>query len=59
VLATVVVVGIFALAGFAVVCYAAYKLKAESFEFTTVVWKIVSFSIKIASSGKRDELEKK
>ena len=40
-----------------VLCFAAYKIKAESFEFTTVILKFVSFSIRIISPAKR-ELDK-
>lgn len=32
-----------------VVCFAAYKINAETFEFSSAVLRLVSFSIKISS----------
>ena len=46
----VLIVGVLVLTGIAILCFAAYKIKAESFEFTTAILKLVSFSIKIVSS---------
>jgi O-antigen/teichoic acid export membrane protein len=44
-----VVIGMLVLTALAVLCFAAYKIKAESFEFSTAILKLVSFSIKIMS----------
>jgi hypothetical protein len=38
-----------------ILCFAAFKIKAESFEFSTAIWKIVSFSIKIRSPKSANE----
>ena len=56
----VVLVGLLILAALGVICFAAYKIKAESFEFSTAIFKLVSFSIKIMSPEQRrkDEEEK-
>ena len=43
----------FILAGIIVVCCAAYTIGAESFEFSVVILKVVSISIKIISSPGR------
>ena len=57
VLAIVIVAGVLLLAGLVVVCYAANKIKAESFEFSAGIWKILSLSIKIVSPNKRGDRE--
>ena len=38
-----------------ILCFAAFKLKAESFEFSTAILKIVSFSVKIRSPETADQ----
>ena len=59
VMATGVIVGVFTLAGLVIVCFEAYKIKAESFEFSTGIWKLLSFSIKIRSpEGRAREKDK-
>jgi multisubunit Na+/H+ antiporter MnhC subunit len=50
---TAVVIGMVVLTALIVLCFAAYKIKAESFEFTTAILKAVSFSIKIMSPDDR------
>jgi hypothetical protein len=47
----VAIAGVLVLAGIGVLCFAAYKINAESFEFSTAFLKLVSFSIKIMSPG--------
>ncbi len=42
-----------AIAGIVVVCFTAYKIKAESFEVSAAIWKLISFSIKIKSPDRR------
>lgn len=49
----VVVIGIFVLAGLFIVVIAAYKIDADSFEFTTTIAKVASISIKITSRARR------
>lgn len=51
----VIVAGILVVVIVSVICFAAYMIKAESFEFTTVFLKAVSFSIKIVSPDHRDQ----
>lgn len=46
---TLITLGILILLALSILCFAAFKIKAESFEFTTAIWKIASFSIKIRS----------
>jgi hypothetical protein len=41
--------GITVLAEIIVICFAAYKINANSFEFTAVILKLISLSIKIRS----------
>ena len=41
--------GILIILALGVICFAAYKIKAESFEFSTAILKLISFSIKITS----------
>jgi hypothetical protein len=45
----VAIVGILVLVGISVLSIVAYKINAESFEFSTAILKLVSFSIKIMS----------
>ena len=49
----VAVVGVMVIAALGVICLAAYKIKAESFEFSAAVLKLFSFSIKIMSPSDR------
>jgi hypothetical protein len=49
---TIIIIGSILIATLAVICFAAYKIKAESFEFSAAIWKFVSFSIKIMSPDK-------
>lgn len=50
----VVIAGIVAIAVLCIVCVAAYMIRAESFEFTTVFLRVISFSIKIVSPNARE-----
>jgi len=52
---TLITLGILILLALSILCFAAFKIRAESFEISTVIWKIASFSIKIKSpeSGRR------
>ncbi|MGH3156326.1 MAG: hypothetical protein ACRDNF_07120 [Streptosporangiaceae bacterium] len=50
---TLLIVGVLILVGVIVVCFAAYKIKAESFEVSTAILKLISFSIKIKSPDRR------
>ena len=52
---TLITLGTMLLLALSILCFAAFKLKAESFEFSTAIWKIVSFSIKIRSPETADE----
>jgi hypothetical protein len=47
---SLVTVGVLILSALSIVCFAAYKIRAKSFEVSTSVWKIASFSIKIISA---------
>jgi hypothetical protein len=49
----VATLGAFVLAGVIVICCAAYIIRAESFEFSAVILKLVSISIKIISPDGR------
>lgn len=49
---TIIVIGLLTLSGLAVVCFAAYKIRAESFELSTTFLKLMSLSIKIRSPAK-------
>lgn len=46
---TLITFGVFILLALSILCFAAYKIRAQSFEFSTTIWKIASFSIKIRS----------
>jgi hypothetical protein len=50
-LMAIVVVGVLLLVALGVVCLAAYMINAESFEFSTAILRLVSFSIKVRSPG--------
>jgi len=60
---SLVAVGVLTLSVLSIVCFAAYKIKAKSFEVSTSAWKIASFSIKIISAdagnleSERDRVE--
>jgi hypothetical protein len=41
--------GAFVLLALVVLCFAAYKIKAKRFEFSTAVWKLASIKITIMS----------
>ena len=45
-----VAVGVLILSALSIVCFAAYKIRAKSFEVSTSFGKIASFSIKIISA---------
>jgi len=47
---SLVTVGFLVLAALSIVCFAAYKIRAKSFEVSTSVGKIASLSIKIISA---------
>ena len=47
---SLVAVGVLILSALSIVCFAAYKIRAKSFEVSTSVGKIASFSIKIISA---------
>jgi hypothetical protein len=47
---SLVAVGVLILSALSIVCFAAYKIRAKSFEVSTSVWKIASLSIKIISA---------
>jgi hypothetical protein len=49
----IIAFGILILAGIVIVCFAAYMIKAESFEVSTAILKLISFSIKIHSPAPR------
>lgn len=50
---TIVAIGLLILAGIAIICFAAYKIKAESFELSTSFLKLISLSIKIRSPARK------
>jgi hypothetical protein len=47
---SLVAVGVLILSALSIVCFAAYKIRAKSFEVSTSVGKIVAISIKIISA---------
>jgi hypothetical protein len=51
---SLVAVGVLILSALSIVCFAAYKVRAKSFEVSTSVGKIASFSIKIISADAED-----
>ena len=51
---SLVAVGVLVLSALSIVCFAAYKISAKSFEVSTSVGKIASFSIKIISADAED-----
>jgi hypothetical protein len=52
---TLITLEVLILLALGILCFAAFKIKAASFEFSTAIWKIASFSIKIRSPGSADE----
>jgi len=54
---TIVAIGLLILAGIAIICFAAYKIKAESFELSTSFLKLISLSIKIRSPAQKSPEE--
>lgn len=44
-----VIPGVFILLALVILCFAAYRIKARKFEFSTVIWKLASFKITIMS----------
>ena len=44
---TIAVIGFAILAALGLLCFAAYKIKAESFEFSTAIYKLLEIKIKI------------
>jgi hypothetical protein len=51
---TVVAIGVMTLSSLSVLCFAAYKIKARSFEVSTSIGRVASFSIKIMSADVAD-----
>jgi len=51
---SLVVVGVLILSALSILCFAADRLRAKSFEVSTSVGKIASFSIKIISADAED-----
>ena len=47
--------GILGLAGVSIFCFAAYNLKARSFELSTAILKVVSFTVRINSGSESDD----
>ena len=52
---TLITLGTMILLALSILCFAAFKLRAESFEFSTAILKIVSFSVKIRSPETADK----
>jgi hypothetical protein len=50
----VAAVGVLLLVALSILCFAAYKIKARSFEVSTSVGRVASFSIKIVSADHED-----
>lgn len=48
---TLITFGGFVLLALGIACFAAYKIKARTFEFTTAIWKLISLRITIMSAG--------
>ena len=46
---TLIIPGAFILLALVILCFAAYKIKAKRFEFSTAVWKLASIKISIVS----------
>lgn len=46
---TVIIPGAFLLLALVDLCFAAYKIKAKRFEFSSTVWKLASIKITIVS----------
>ncbi len=46
---TLITLGTFILGALSILCFAAYKIKAREFEFSTAIWRLVSFKITIKS----------
>jgi hypothetical protein len=46
---TIIAVGAFFLVALSILCFAAYKIRAREFEFSTMIWRFVSFKITIRS----------
>jgi hypothetical protein len=51
---SLVAVGVLILPALSIVCFAAYKIRAKSFEVSTSVGKIAAFSIRIISADAED-----
>ena len=51
---SLVAVGVLILSALSIVCFAAYKIRAKSFEVSTSVGKFASFSIKIIPADAED-----
>jgi hypothetical protein len=53
---TLVTVGVLVLTALSIVCFAAYKIRAKSFEVSTSVGKVASFPLKVisADAGSRE-----
>jgi hypothetical protein len=49
VITVVVAVGALMLAIVSILCFAAYKTKEKEFEFSTIIWRVVSFKFTIKS----------
>jgi hypothetical protein len=46
---TLITLGTFILGALSILCFAAYKIKAKEFEFSTAIWRLASFKITIKS----------
>ena len=56
---TLITLGILILLTLIILCFSAYKIKAESFEFSTAIWRIASVSITIKSSKSNGSQEER
>ena len=52
---TVITVGALVLLALSIVCFAAYRINARKFEFSTAIWKFASMRITILSAPDEDE----
>jgi hypothetical protein len=46
---TLITFGTFILGALSILCFAAYRIKAREFEFSTAIWRLASFKITIKS----------
>jgi len=57
-MSTLIAVGVFILLALSIVCFAAYRIKAKRFEFSTAIWKFASLKITILSAEDDAETSK-